>query len=368
MGNQKQAGALNCSRVLFRVDSDSKIGAGHLMRCLALANALRRRGTQTEFLSDIENVSLREKILNDGHRLLPAEFRYPDVRDPLGPGNSVEGHDYFDWIVLDGYSFDPEYQLAARRVAKKSLVIDDLCHWPIYTADVILNQNTNSGAIEYPTPSQTLQLRGLKYVLLRGEFLHGRSDIRRTPETGSDVRVLVTVGGVANPAMVAIILDGLARVGEHRFLVRVLTGIYMNEAWERISRNYTHLPNISLELITFVEQMQKPMAWADIAVSAGGSTCWELAFMGVPTLVIVLAKNQEPVAAAIEAGGCGKFVGYFPGVSDVDVARVVSDLAGDSQKMEAMSKSGPNLIDGLGAERVATAMIEFGNHRENFSD
>ena len=55
-----------------------------------------------------------------------------------------------------------------------------------------------------------------------------------------------------------------------------------------------------IRLVHNAGNMPELMAWADMAVSAGGSTCWEMAFMRLPNIVLTTADNQQHVVAAME--------------------------------------------------------------------
>ena len=351
---------MNRPRVLFRVDADAKIGAGHLMRCLALAAALRDKGAEATFLSNVGSAALCETLLSGGHLLETCEFQHPDPRDLACLEEMTKARPKFDWLVLDGYAFDPEYQAAARRMVGKLLVIDDMCQWPRYEGDAILNQNAGAERISYPAPTTTRRLLGREYALLRVEFL--RAPRMTRPKRGSNkdaMRVLVTLGGAVPVNAAAVILDGLRRVRERKFEVRALTGSIGPDdgAWQELLRSCVSSGNLSLSLDPYVANMSEPMAWADFAVSAGGSTCWELAHMGVPAFIVVLSADQEAVATAMQAAGCGLTLGRYTGLKADDVAATISRTLNQSATLDEMRVAGMRFIDGLGAARAAAMML-----------
>jgi spore coat polysaccharide biosynthesis predicted glycosyltransferase SpsG len=108
-----------------------------------------------------------------------------------------------------------------------------------------------------------------------------------------------------------------------------------------------------LRLMTGVADMPAVMAWADIALAAGGSTCWELAFMGLPSIVTVLAENQAASTQRLHEGGAALSLGRAPDCRPDDLARTLDGLIRDPQRRRLMSESGRALVDGRGAERVA---------------
>ncbi|HEX3049196.1 MAG TPA: GNAT family N-acetyltransferase, partial [Aggregatilineaceae bacterium] len=98
------------------------------------------------------------------------------------------------------------------------------------------------------------------------------------------------------------------------------------------------------------------MAWADVAVTASGSTCWELLYMGLPSAVIVLAENQEPIARDLSERGAVINLGWQHDLSDEQIGAALRDLIEDEARRKRMSETGRALVDGRGAERVIWAM------------
>lgn len=361
MGGRAQPETVSRLRVLFRVDADAKIGAGHLMRCLALAAALRDKGAETVFLSNIESAPLRQMVLAGGHALMDCDRRHPDPRDLQSLERAAGAGPKFDWAVLDNYAFDPNYQSAARRMVGKLLVIDDMCQWPRYEADLILNQNAGAEKLEYLTPSESNQLLGHEYVLLRPEFLRSCHD--KNPKklpSKEPTRILITLGGSVPATLAALIVDALCQLKSHRFHARVLTGgtIGDDASWKRLANLGVRSGNVALEPLPFVEDTSEPMSWADLAVTAGGSTCWELAYMGVPAFIVVLSADQDAVAAAMQAADCGLMLGRYPGLKADDVSERIAGTLSQTGKLDEMSKAGIRFIDGLGSARVAATLVQ----------
>src|SRR5262249_14791779 len=108
------------------------------------------------------------------------------------------------------------------------------------------------------------------------------------------------------------------------------------------------------------------MAWADVAIAAGGGTCWELAFMGVPTLVLVLADNQREVARGLSEYGLGVNLGDAACLKSALLAENLRTLLYDHAQRARMSTVGRVMIDGGGAERVVTLLSQL--HEEPHED
>jgi len=123
-----------------------------------------------------------------------------------------------------------------------------------------------------------------------------------------------------------------------------------------------HSPS-SLSLLPHVKNMTELMAWADMAVSGGGTSCWEMAYMGLPNLVIVLAENQVSVARALDRNGCSIELGKHDGLTSERIAGEIEKLIHREEVRKAMSSAGRHLIDGRGVDRVIDVMEEISSIR-----
>jgi len=340
--------------IIIRADANAQMGAGHLMRCIALAQALQNRGGRAIFLSHIQNKRLRKMISDEGFELISVDNPYPHPGDEEGIRNlsAYTSQAHPSWVVLDGYHFDPAYQSALRATGCKVLVIDDMAHQPEYHADILLNQNIYARSLYYNCGPDTLRLLGTQYVLLRKEFLNGKGAKREIPETAR--RILVTMGG-ADPENVTLMVVRALK----------LTGIRDLEVKIVIGPINTHLPTIRGELagspfayqiLSSVDDMPSLMAWADIAVSAGGSTCWELSFMGVPFLVVILSENQEGIANGLGEAGAAVNCGWHYVLTANRFTEIFVELIKDRESRMALTRNGQQMVDGFGAKRVMEQM------------
>lgn len=338
-------------QAIFRADATTRMGTGHIMRCVALAQAWRDNGGEVTFLSRCENHALCQRIYKEGFGFVFVERPHPDPDDlqqALGLLRDNHGQGDTPCFVLDGYHFDPDYQKSIRSAGGKSLVIDDCHHLSHYHADILLNQNTYAPEIKYQTGPDTVLLLGTRYVLLRSEFSAYQDFERRIPERAS--RVLVTLGGADPDNATLTVLRGLAHADVPGLEARIVIGPANPHA--SILEDETAGLGFPAELLSSVEDMPGLMAWADIAVSAAGSTSWELCFMGVPFLAVVLADNQEGIAQGLDKRGAAVNLGRADSLGARDVARAVKGLCLDFVRRGEMSRNGRALVDGCGAERA----------------
>jgi RimJ/RimL family protein N-acetyltransferase len=117
---------------------------------------------------------------------------------------------------------------------------------------------------------------------------------------------------------------------------------------------------LKIDLKSNATNVAELMAWADVAISAGGSTCWEIAYMGLPSLVIVAADNQRPVAEGLAAAGVAEDLGWYENLSIPTVSEALVRLLESSEKRLGMSQNGRNLVDGEGVARVRKFLVDNG--------
>lgn len=292
----------------LRAEGGPGIGAGHLGRCLALAQAWVDWGGRGVLLSSTLPAHWAERFGREGVSV-------------VGPGDPIEGE--ADWAVLDGYGFGAGDVEVLRASARRVLVIDDHGIGGARGADLVVDQNL--GAVAAPSTSEALL--GTRYALVRRDFrpFHGA----HRAAGGRARRLLVALGGSPPEDVIALVDRTLGEPAVRDLDVTVLEGI---------------------------EQVAATMAEADLALSASGSTCWELCCVGLPALLLPTAANQEPLAAAMRDHGAAAFVGLPEDLTPAALAASLSDLADDWARRAEMATVGPQLVDGRGARRVATRM------------
>jgi len=339
--------------LVIRADASIQIGTGHLMRCLALAQAWQLDGGQVVFLSHCESDALRQRIINEGIEFIPISNPHPDSRDLENTLEVLRMHSAGiignpAWLVLDGYHFDPAYQQAVRDAGFHLLVIDDMAHLPVYHADILLNQNLGAEKLKYNCDSDTTLLLGSRYVLLRQEFLTWSGWKREIQKVAR--KVLVTMGGSDPGNMTLKVIHALEQVQVDGLEVVVAVG-GSNPHYEVLQSAIRNL-QLKIHLERNASNLPELLAWADVSVTAAGSTCWELAFMGVPALVLVWAENQCMVASGLETAGISINLGWYANVTPEDIALRLLELVNSPKIRGEIAKRGRNLVDGNGASRV----------------
>ena len=276
------------------------IGAGHLGRCLALAEAWRSRGGDATIVVPELPAPWDDRVAAAGLDWLPVAA-LPDGAD---------------WYVADDYRMAG----AERRALKERgrlLVIDDFGESGPITADVVLDQNAGASAADYPAQRALL---GARYALLRSDLI----ELPARPARPAIESVLVGLGGFPSTELQA-------------FADEVL------DAWS---------PDADLVVLDGRQDVRNALLAADLAFAAAGSFCWELCRAGVPAVVVPVNRNQQRLSAGLVASGAAVGVGA---PAESNVSRTVAELIALSEgvgRRSAMGAAGRALVDGRGAARV----------------
>lgn len=344
--------------LVLRADADNRIGAGHIMRCLALAQEWQRQGGNAIFVGHITAGPLRMRLENAGFRVHELIVLHPDPLDMATFLPWLREHRRFvSWVVLDGYHFTPSYQQAIQAEGIPLLVIDDFAHLPIYYTDILLNPNAYAGTMSYPAIPGTRILQGGRFALLRPEFqlaLGRTGDGNEGKYSRQGRRILVTMGGSDPDNVTAQVIDSLVAMGRTDLEVKIIIGP-LHPHRQLLEKRLQGLP-FPTQALFAVTDMVSLMNWADLAISAAGSTCWELAALGVPMAVTILADNQERVATSLHFHGAALNLGWFHDWHPHTVVEPIQALLTDRKRRCQMGERGRNLVDGMGCSRIITEM------------
>jgi UDP-2,4-diacetamido-2,4,6-trideoxy-beta-L-altropyranose hydrolase len=349
--------------VAIRCDASIQVGSGHVMRCLTLANELGDRGAEVSFICREHPGNLFVQIEAAGFRL----FRLPfaEASDSklahaswLGETQAVDARQTaaalqelgeVDWLIVDHYALDAEWESAMRAYAKQIMVIDDLADRK-HDCDVLLDQNFYKDMdVRYEglLPPHCRKLLGPKYALLRPEFREARSKLRE--RDGSIRRVFVFFGGSDPTNETGKALRAIQSLGRTDIAVDVVVGAG-NPHLEEIARLCEAMPQAALH--RQISNMAELMANADLAVGAGGSTSWERCCLGLPTIVVSIAENQHMIAKNLAVTGAIGYLGASRAVTVNRVSEEMGRLSSSPECLLAMSQSGLAIVDGAGVSRV----------------
>jgi UDP-2,4-diacetamido-2,4,6-trideoxy-beta-L-altropyranose hydrolase len=327
------------------------------MRCLALAQAWQDQGGKATFISKCESDAIRQRLVNEGMDFISIENVHPDPNDlerTMGVLHEISNQKSKNatWLVIDGYHFDADYQKSIKKGGNNILWIDDYGHADHYYADLILNQNISADESLYPHREPYTQLLlGTRYALLRREFKQWQGWQREIPSVAK--KVLVTLGGADPNNMTLKVIQALLLVREPRLEAKIVVGPANSNL---ASLEQEILDHKRLKLIKNAPKMAELMAWADLAVTAGGSTCWEMALLGLPAIIIIIAKNQSPIAEKLREAGSALNLGWSYELSIEDIKQNIEHILFSEKLRREYSTRSKYLVDGSGAQRAVKSL------------
>ncbi|WP_445479405.1 UDP-2,4-diacetamido-2,4,6-trideoxy-beta-L-altropyranose hydrolase [Lysinibacillus irui] len=334
----------------IRVDASVEIGTGHVMRCLTLAHRLKKaekyvaficRDAEGQCIKLIEQQGFEVFILpNSGGSLWDFISNYWE-KDAQETINILKKYNV-ERLIIDHYSIDIKWEKLVRPFVNEIMVIDDLANRK-HDCDILLDQNfylDMDTRYEGLVPSSTKMLLGPSYALLRDEFIEAKKYIK--PFNGRVERLFIFFGGsdptnetervlkVIIPILEKYDLNVDVVVGDSNLNKKQIKELVL--AYDRI-HYHCQINNIA-EL----------MAKADLAIGAAGATIWERAFLGLPSIVIAVAKNQVEVAKAVSSTGAIIYLGVSNEVIYNQVLINIDLLYNDSAELGHMRKCCENLI------------------------
>lgn len=310
-------------RALISCEASLQIGTGHVMRCLVLADELKKNGFDVTFITSATSANLISDLA-----------RFPQITSEdffLNPAAQ-------DLLVVDNYSLDALYEKRFRKYVKTILVIDDLANRK-HDCDILLDQNLGTKKDDYRdfVSADCQILAGANYCLLRPEFSALRDEaIKKRSETKSVKKILVNFGGsdINNHSLAALrLIENSNFVGE----VDVVLGFN--------APNFDSVADFAVKSrnkITVHKRanMSELILAADAAIAAGGTSAWERCCLALPTYIIKIADNQEKIFREL---------GY-----KMDFNEFISSLNSDYQKHVSRIV---NYVDGLGVKRVVDVVL-----------
>jgi len=336
------------------------------MRCLTLAETLRERGARTRFVCRAHPGGLIELPQQRGisvSALPEPKGAHPDTdperyADWLGVTQDEDAQqtiqalqgEHPDWLIVDHYGLGSAWERTLRGHAGKLLVIDDLANRQ-HDCDLLLDQNYSiGGSARYRklVPEGAALALGPRYALLRREYLQHRKALRA--REGTVRRVMIFFGGSDPHNMTGMALDALSGAEFERLEVDVVIG--PNNA----HRAFLHRAVVARPRTKSYGQrphLADLMAQADLAIGAGGTTTWERLCLGLPSLAVSIAENQEPTCEALSGAGLLRYLGRHDEVQASTIARELSVCIAKPETLVELSDRSKLAVDGLGAMRLA---------------
>ncbi len=319
-------------RLVVRVDGSQEVGFGHAVRSLALVQAWLDHGGTASVASASLPDPVRQTLLDEGVQII----ELPSVDTVTNP--LLELFEQTDWAIFDSYVVSAQVRELAKERCPRTGMIDDFANStrPV-NLDLLVDQNLGVGPEYYSDDKVNSLLLGTRYALLR-RFFRSTASPRRRTSIGS-LRILFLTGGSRHP----VVADAFRRVaGNLRHQGHHVIAVGGDLSTPQF--DFNDLPRVMNE--------------ADLAVSAAGSTCWELAWSGIPTVAIPIADNQNRLAEVLASAGAA--VSLDPRSHELQrrLSHTIAELVATPERRQEMAEVGRNLVDGLGTERVVSTMMD----------
>lgn len=334
--------------ILIRADGNAKTGAGHLMRCLTIAQTLPSKEEVLFLCAEEASGELVEKhgfavqVLHTDYREMEAELAAWEKLSFLKGKRHT--------ILVDSYFVTDSYLQALQTYGRVTL-LDDIGNHR-YPVDRVINYNAPAEKSHYEalyTGTDTELVIGSTFVPLRQQFSGTGFQVRE--KAG---KILITTGGGDAENIAGKILDTLRNSALPKETEYCLIMGAFHPHFQEMQELAESFPQ--LHLYYNVENMADLMCQCDVAVTAGGTTVYELAAVGVPMVCFSYAENQEALTEYMGRQQEGCFAGAYhkkPEETLLQIARFVLALCQSTQKRRQSSLWEQQITDGHGAERLA---------------
>ena len=345
------------TKIYFRCDSSSDIGSGHVIRCLTLANFLKKKGLFTAFICKETEGNLFDVILKHKHNLVVLsnnkkniwEDDAQEIIDKIKDFNSSK-----DWMVVDHYFLNKDWETRISSKLYKLFIIDDLCDRPHY-GNILLNQNYLPGIrSQYKKilSSKTKILLGPKYALLSPEYKATRKLIKINKKKKLQ-RVIIFFGASDDKEQTIKCLSILSKLNLKLLKIDIVIGL-ANKKKKLIEEITDKIDNATLHVQ--IPSLCNLMKNADLYLGSGGTTTWERCCLGLPSIVISTSGNQVRQNEYLFKKGVIKYLGKAESVSEENIRTALLMFA-EGYDSTKMSKKALKITNGNGAELVSKEFL-----------
>ena len=334
-------------KIAIRLDTGQSIGLGHMIRCLALADEC----------SLISNSKIIFICRNKWEGMIPYPvisikkpyitnekiYEFPSIIDEIDEVSEIIAQENIDCLIVDHYGAKDDYFRKLKNRVPYLVCIDDGLQRDVL-ADAVINGNVYGADAQYG--NVPLKLIGSRYLLMRKEFRNVST--RQNNQTIKEI--YITSGGADPCEFCCKISDALIK-NFSTLRIHVIAGC-------NFTRSYIKKLQEKNLVIHQNANMKECMRNADFFISAAGSTLYELASCGVPSVCYTLANDQRLLAEYMNRKGTTCAAGDFEAFNETQFCRQCSILFSDKEKRDNMSKNGQRLVDGYGVSRTAEKILQ----------
>ena len=335
--------------IFIRVDSSTKIGYGHFIRCMALADTLKKN-----FKINFISRSLEGSLISDIQDKRFGIFRFYSNSEKINEKNDaqktislIKKHSgQKNILIIDNYQLSKKWETYVKPFVHKLIVIDDLPNRS-HNCDLLIDQNLHTkvnGLYKGLIPSNCIKLIGPKFSMIRKEFRMMRKSVK--PRTFPIKKILVSFGGSDIENQTPVALNSIKKMNG-KINVDVVVGkankckktlkIFCNK-----NKHFTYHEQI--------DNIADLMLSSDLSIGSSGSTTWERCSLGLPAIVSISSNDQRDIANSLSRKKCIINLGDVKKLKESSYINVITNLK--KNDLRNMSKNSMSLVDGNGTQRI----------------
>jgi spore coat polysaccharide biosynthesis protein SpsF len=342
--HQRRASWVRGRRLVARADRSVSGGSGHVARMESLLAAWIELGGSSTLIGAGLDEGWRARLARHG---IETEPPGPSIAEDVSRAGRLGA----SAMIFDGYEFGPD-AIGSARAHLPTVAMDDFAGFD-HPADLVINQNPGTSSERYLRQSRC----GLPFVLLRSEF-------REALDSPRDARRVVVTLGSSDPAgMTVPITEALMATAPEGARIAVVIGPAAGGD-ELAAAQARWLADPHVEVHVDPPRLSAVFASAVVAVSAAGTTTWELLACGTIPCVVQVAENQAVVARGLEVESVGLDLGWHETLDPRVLAKRVWELVLDEPRRQALGARGAARVDGRGVWRVIDAIAELVDARD----
>lgn len=339
---------IRSKNVFIRTDGNADIGTGHVMRCLSIAEQLRKYGAEVTFVTADDAV--KSLIETKGFTIHILYSVWNNMESEIADFCKLITSNQVDCVLVDSYYVTKKY-LHELKIRVDTYYLDDL-NKMIYPVNTLINYNVYAEDIGYKSSDYDLLLLGPRYAPLREEF--EGVPLRRFKGVQ---KILITSGGTDEYNIVGNILNTMIQRADFSHIEFYCVLGKFNRNVDELNKCFEDVLNI--HFFNNISNISDYMKECDIAITAGGTTCYELCACGLPSIMYTLADNQFGVADSFSQKGIIPWVGDIRQNMRKCIDNIIEEInvLYDEKCWEQRSRAMQELIDGQGAKRLAARIL-----------
>lgn len=327
-------------KIIFRCDGSSKIGSGHVMRCLSLGHYFSQKNADITFWVSEETIQTIPLLSESPFKI-----------------TSNQPKEQYDWLIVDHYGLDREFETQCRSLASKIMVIDDLADRE-HDCDILLDQTLGRKESDYQSliSQHTKQLLGPDFAILKTSFTDARKNLDRSFDKPN--KILICFGGVNPKQASEKTIKWLSQYNHKQLDIAITVGGNEKTAQPILEaiKQAEKVSNHQFTLYQNAQNMPELMAKSDLAIGAGGTMSWERCCMKLPSLAMELADNQTLILQNLSAAKALKFIGLIEDIDFKVFITTFKELIENTNALKIMSENAGEICDGSSDKRILKEM------------